>query len=66
MSRTSDLDKLVLEDFLRELVKDKDNPGAVLLRGMISRQLQQHNQDVADLNAIKALLKKGGRKKRSN
>ena len=65
MSRASDLDKLVLESFLRELVKDEDNPGAALLKGMISQQLKQHNQDVADLNAIKALLKKRGSKKRS-
>ena len=64
MSRT-DLDKLVLEDFLNELCKDEGNPGAVLLTGMIRRQLQQHNQDVADLNAIKALLKKSARKKKS-
>ena len=65
MSRNADLDKLVLEDFLRELEKDKDNLGAVLLTGMIKGQLQQHNQDVADLTAIKALLKKGTSKKRS-
>ena len=65
MSRTRDLDKLVLEDFLRELEKDEDNPGAALLTEMIGKQLQQHNQDVADLNALGALLKKDGNKKRS-